>query len=284
MVHTHRPHGHRSSMSEARGRRRSLSQNLLTDASVARRLVQLADPAPGGLVFEVGAGDGMITRHLARTPAHVVAYELDPVFSARLAKRYADRPRVDVRGTDFLRAKPPREPFSVVGNIPYSRTADIVDWCLRARSLSSAALLTQLEYARKRTGAAGRWSKLTVTTWPQMEWRFAGRVQRNRFHPVPRVDGGILHLVRRDRPLIPGSALGEYRKLVAEGFTGTGGSLRASLRRSHPGNRVDAALRAAGVPFGTVVAFVSPDQWVALACRLLGIEQGDGGRGPDRSR
>ncbi|WP_017593105.1 ErmE/ErmH/ErmO/ErmR family 23S rRNA (adenine(2058)-N(6))-methyltransferase [Nocardiopsis potens] len=284
MVHTHRPHGHRSSTSGARGRRRALSQNHLTDASVARRLVRLADPGPGGLVFEVGAGDGMITRHLARTPAHVVAYELDPAFASRLAERYADRPRVDVRGADFLRAKPPREPFSVVGNIPYSRTADIVEWCLRARSMSSAALLTQLEYARKRTGAAGRWSKLTVTTWPQLEWRFAGRVQRNRFHPVPRVDGGILHLLRRDRPLIPGSALGEYRKLVAEGFTGTGGSLRASLRRSHPGHRVDAALRAAGVPFGAVVAFVSPDQWATLACHLLGIEREDGGRASDGTR
>ena len=62
------------------------------------------------------------------------------------------------------------------GNIPYSITSKIVDWCLRAPELTSATLTTQLEYARKRTGDYGSWTRLTVLTWPRHHWRLLARV------------------------------------------------------------------------------------------------------------
>ncbi|MDA2805308.1 ErmE/ErmH/ErmO/ErmR family 23S rRNA (adenine(2058)-N(6))-methyltransferase [Nocardiopsis suaedae] len=266
----HGPKGRKA----AGARRRSLSQNFLTDASVARRIVRAADLPEGGLVLEPGAGDGMITSHLARGNRRVTAYEVDPYFARRLSERFAASPRVRVRPADFTAAPAPRGPFSVVGNIPYSRTSAIVDWCLRARALRSATLLTQWEYARKRTGASGRWSRLTVLTWPQFEWALGDRVRRDRFHPVPRVDSGVLRIVRRPEPLLPGAALADYRALVEAGFSGVGGSLDASLRRLYRARRVDAALRTAGVERGTVVAFVTPRQWAVLSCHLLGIEGG----------
>nr|WP_017555976.1 ErmE/ErmH/ErmO/ErmR family 23S rRNA (adenine(2058)-N(6))-methyltransferase [Nocardiopsis baichengensis] len=256
----------------AGARRRSLSQNFLADTSVARRLTRGADLPSDGLVLEPGAGDGMITAQLARTRARVVAYELDPHFARRLSERFAESPRVRVRTADFTKAAAPREPFSVVGNIPYSRTSAIVDWCLRARALESATLLTQWEYARKRTGGLGRWSRLTVLTWPLFEWSRGERVRRDRFRPAPRVDAGVLRIVRRPEPLLPVAALADYRALVDTGFSGVGGSLHASLRRRYGRRRVDTALRAAGVERGTVVAYVTPGQWAALSCHLLGIE------------
>ncbi|MFD0777100.1 ribosomal RNA small subunit methyltransferase A, partial [Streptomonospora algeriensis] len=174
--------------------------------------------------------------------------------AALLRSRFA--PAVRVVQSDFRGAAPPPGPFHVVGNIPYSATADIVRWCLEASRprpadrnggagrpvLLSATLLTQLEYARKRTGGFGRWSRLTVHSWPLFAWSMAGRVPRDRFAPVPRVDSAILRLVRRPRPLVPRTELGAYRKLVDLGFSGVGGSLRASLARAHPARRVDAAL------------------------------------------
>jgi 23S rRNA (adenine-N6)-dimethyltransferase len=169
---------------------------------------------------------------------------------------------VRVVSGDFTRARPPREPFSVVGNIPYSRTADIVRWCLEAPRLTSATLVTQLEYARKRTGAYGRWSRLTVLTWPWWSWRLAGRISRDRFRPVPRVDAGVLVLCRRPELLVPGALGDEYRRMVELGFGGEGGSLSASLRRGYPAGRVAVALREAGISSGTPVGLVSPVQWV----------------------
>ncbi|GAA1080067.1 ErmE/ErmH/ErmO/ErmR family 23S rRNA (adenine(2058)-N(6))-methyltransferase [Nocardiopsis metallicus] len=276
---THRNHGSASrddlsgnrSGNRRSGNRRRLSQNFLNDPGTARWVVRLAEVDPDDLVVEVGPGDGAITRFLAPEARRVLAHELDPRLAARLADRYRD-PALGVRVVhgDFTRARPPREPFAVVGNIPYSRTADIVRWCLDAPELTSATLVTQLEYARKRTGAYGRWSRLTVLTWPWWSWRLAGRIGRDRFRPEPRVDAGVLVLRRRAEALVPWERRGEYRRMVELGFGGVGGSLSASLRRVYPAGRVVAALGVAGVAPSTPVGLVNPNQWVAVFRALAG--------------
>ena len=218
----------------------------------------------GGLCLEVGAGEGILTRQLAGRCRELVAYELDPNLADRLTSRLRDYPNVRVVIGDFLAARPPGTPFQVVGNAPFSVTSPIVDWCLDAATLTSATIITQLEYARKRTGGYGRWSLLTVSTWPRVRWELRGTISRTQFRPVPRVDAGILHLARRPEPLIAPRRLGAYQRVVRAGFGGVGGSLLASLRREYPADRLGAAFRAAGIDRGAVVAFVSPDQWMEL--------------------
>ncbi|MFF3857154.1 ErmE/ErmH/ErmO/ErmR family 23S rRNA (adenine(2058)-N(6))-methyltransferase [Micromonospora sp. NPDC002575] len=248
--------------------RRVLSQNFLADPAAVARIVAAARPGPGDLLVEVGAGRGRLTRALAARCGRLVAYEVDPVAAADLAVTCADLPGVTLRRADFLAAESPAEPFAVVGNIPWSLTAAVVRWCLAADRLRSATLLTQLEYARKRTGHAGRWSRLTVLTWPRFAWRLAGTVPRTAFRPVPRVDAGILRLDRRPEPLLPPGELPAYRRLVEVGFGGVGGGVAASLSRHRPRARVDAALRAVRLDRDALPGEVWPEQWITLH-RLL---------------
>ncbi|MEV4573311.1 rRNA adenine N(6)-methyltransferase family protein [Nonomuraea jabiensis] len=283
--------------------RRTLSQNFLADRHAVDLMVKAA--APEGLVLEPGAGEGVLTLALAEAGARVVGYEIDPLLAGRLAARTRSDPRIDVVRGDFTAARAPHEPFAVVGNIPYSITSKIVDWCLRAPALTSATLLTQREYARKRSGDYGRWSLVTVESWPWFHWRLGDTIGRESFRPVPSVDSAILRLQRRPEPLLPSeglaplwteerrersdrsdegrAGLGEprtaersgamssrrsYQELVELGFGGVGGSVRASLKTRYEG--VDAALKAAGVARDTVVAHVHPDQWITLWGRLCG--------------
>ncbi|MDH6453731.1 MULTISPECIES: ErmE/ErmH/ErmO/ErmR family 23S rRNA (adenine(2058)-N(6))-methyltransferase [unclassified Streptomyces] len=244
---------------------RALSQNFLTDRTAAARLARLAVPHPkAGLVLEVGAGKGALTELLAPRCRRLLAYEIDERLVPQLDARFRSASQVQVVAGDFLAARPPRTPFSVAGNVPFSRTAAIVHWCLTAPALTDATLLTQLEYARKRTGDYGRWTSLTVLSWPRYEWRLVGRVGRHGFRPVPRVDAGILRIERRRTPLLDPAALSGWRHLVELGFSGVGGSLHASLCRAHPRRRVDAAFRGAGVDRAVLVGEVSPDRWLRL--------------------
>lgn len=261
--------------------RKSLSQNFLRDPGVIRRIVRAARPGPDDLIVEVGAGEGLLTRALAAECRKVVAYELDARLAARLTARTRDDDTIRCVHGDFLAARPPREPFSLVGNIPYAVTSSIVAWCLDAPGLGSATLVTQWEYARKRTGDYGRWSQLTVRTWPRFAWTLLGRIPRRMFRPVPRVDSGIMRIDRRRGTLLPGRDLGAYARLVDLGFSGTGGSLYATLRRHHPARRVAAAFRAAGIAQDMVVAYVHPGQWVELYRVLYDVStSGRGGFPP----
>jgi 23S rRNA (adenine-N6)-dimethyltransferase len=251
---------HRSPRPEHARARRAFGQNLLTDPRAVRAMVAATEINPDRLLYEVGAGRGHLTTAVLDRGARLVAFEVDPAMAAALPRH----PRLSVRTEDFLAVTPPREEFAVVGNIPYALTSAVVDWCLRAGTMSSATLLTQLEYARKRTGDYGRWTRLTVASWPQVSWHLAGRVPRTAFRPVPRVDGGILRLTRRPVPLVRPDLLPAYRRLVDLGFTGLGGSLHASLSRRYGARRVSGAFRAARIPVDRAVGHVWPEQWLTL--------------------
>ncbi|WKX73117.1 ErmE/ErmH/ErmO/ErmR family 23S rRNA (adenine(2058)-N(6))-methyltransferase [Streptomyces sp. XD-27] len=256
---------HAPRRSERDQARRTLSQNFLTDRAALRGVLRAADPDPAGLLVEVGPGKGALTEVLAPRCRALIAYEIDRHLIGGLRDRLGAYPHVRVVHQDFLTARPPHGPFAVVANVPYARTAEIVRWCLRAPRLTSATLLTQWEYAAKRTGGFGRWSLLTVLTWPEVEWRLCGRVPRTAFRPVPRVDGGVLRLDRRPAPLLADAAeRAAYGRMVELGFSGVGGSLFASLRRDWPQRRLAAAFGRAGLRRDTVVAHATPDQWLTV--------------------
>jgi len=224
--------------------------------------------APGDRLALFGPSGAGKTTLLEVIAGLVTARRARIALAGRLLTRVGDRPNVHVRMGDFLAARQPSRSFQVVGNAPFSLTSPIIDWCLRASRMTAATLITQLEYARKRTGGYGRWSQLTVSTWPQVRWELAGTIDRTEFRPVPRVDAGILRIERRHEPLIGRARQAAYRRLVQAGFSGVGGSVQASLRRTYPADKVAAACAAAGVDRRAVVGYVRPDQWVRIFLEL----------------
>ncbi|WP_433761899.1 23S ribosomal RNA methyltransferase Erm [Nocardia sp. CA-135398] len=246
------------------GTRKQLSQNFLTDTRTAGRLVRAAGIRADELVVEIGPGDGMLTDHLLNHAHHILAYEKDPHYAEKLRARYAGEPRIRVQHADIREISPPRDPFTVVADIPFAASTDILRWCLAAPKLSSATLLTQREFARKYAGDYGRWTKLTVTQWPTVTMELGISVHRDQFRPIPRVDAAVLRLRRREHPLLPRKELRDYHRLVEFGFSGLGGCLAATLRRAYPVHLVRMACAVAGIALDEPVGLVSPDRWLTL--------------------
>jgi len=259
-----RSHASRAREQRSGSTRKLLSQNFLRDASIARRLVASSGVGPDDLVIEVGPGDGMVTRPLLGQVRRVIAYEKDRHFVERLRSRLGHHEHFRCHHADFRDVRAPREPFHVVSNAPFGITTDIVRWCLHSRSLASATLVTQLEFARKHTGDFGRWSRLTVEHWPEFSLNLGMRIDRREFRPVPQVDAAVIHLRRRPKPLLPKAALRDYRDLVDLGFSGVGGSLAASVSRVVPKRLAARACAEAGIARDQPVGLVPPDRWIVL--------------------
>jgi 23S rRNA (adenine-N6)-dimethyltransferase len=251
-------------------RRRTLSQNFLRDRRSIDTFLAALPPADGLPGVEVGAGDGALTVSLAEHYGRLTAWELDRAMADKLRQRLRDRPEVRVEVGDFVSSRPPSTPFHLAGNVPFGITTKVVTWCIAAEQLRSATMITQLEFARKRSGDYGRWTRTAVVSWPDLEWQLAGRIGRESFRPVPSVDAGVLRLLRRDTPLLPGPDRTAWVRMVDVGFEGKGGSLYASLRRLYPTRRLSAEFRALGLDQDEIVAFVHPDDWVALYNGLEG--------------
>ena len=194
-------------------RRRRLGQNFL-DPAAADHLVDEARFACGELVVEIGAGSGALTLALARRALRVIAIEPDPHWARRLREQ-TGRHRVQVVGGDVLAVTLPREPFRVMGSLPFGRTTAILRCLLDdpASSLRRADVIVQWEVALKR--AATPPSTLLSTNWaPWWEMQLARRIPATTFRPVPRVDAGLLTITRRDPPLLPVAMARSYAAFV----------------------------------------------------------------------
>ncbi|MCL4235386.1 MAG: 16S rRNA (adenine(1518)-N(6)/adenine(1519)-N(6))-dimethyltransferase, partial [Deltaproteobacteria bacterium] len=135
----------------------SLGQNLLMDANLCEKIVREARLEPGDAVLEIGPGTGALTEKLLETRARVLAVETDGRLIPLLAERFGSDENFRLVHQDFLRF--PREsleewragrPVTVVANLPYYNSSQIIFRLLEWRDALLAAILTlQLELAER---------------------------------------------------------------------------------------------------------------------------------------
>ena len=247
--------------SSTAGRHES-GQNFLVDTSVITTMVDLV-AATSGPILEIGPGDGALTRPLARLGRPITAIEVDARRAERLERT---TPRhVAIRRDDVLRASFPRTPHVVVGNLPFHLTTAIVRRLLVDPAWSDAVLLVQWEVARRRAGVGGA-TLLTAQAWPWFEFALERRVPARAFRPMPGVDGGILRVTRRERPLVPARDRRAYEQLVARVFTGPGRGLRDVVRRATrlPERTVTGWMRRHDLPPTALPRHPRADAWADL--------------------
>jgi SAM-dependent methyltransferase len=167
-------------------RRADLSQHFLRKGATAARLVRGTTISRSDLVVEIGAGRGALTLPLARVAQRVIAVEIDATLIANLRSQFDDR--IELVCSDFLQTPLPSAPYKAFGNVPFSRTTDIVSKLVRAPNPPRDAwLVVQREAAH----------------------RFCGR-------PYVRES---LWLHRRDRPLLCDSEARMYEQLIERAYS-----------------------------------------------------------------
>lgn len=197
-----------------RSRKPKLGQNFLVDRSYAERITSALGDISQKRVIEIGAGQGILTDLLVRRAGRVISIELDRVLSAQLRMRYSAQPNVEVLEGDILKIdfahvlgprpgalagvtpRPP-EPVSVVGNIPYYITSDILLRLLQFHRLFDCiVLMVQKEVADRISASPGgrEYGLLSATTqlYARVENLFT--VPPGAFNPPPKVYSSVLRL------------------------------------------------------------------------------------------
>jgi 23S rRNA (adenine-N6)-dimethyltransferase len=217
-------------MQPAQSRPLSISQNFLHCHALVDRLLDASSIRAGDLVFDLGAGPGLITDRLAHRGCRVVAVEKDLELATHLHARFADAPAIHVRHADMLTMPFPRRPYKVFANIPFNATAAIVNRLTQARHPpEDSYLVVQAEAADRFTGQP-RGTLVSALLKPWFEPTLVHRFDRTDFAPRPRVDAVMLRLQKRGPPLVPSADTRPYRDFVVSVFAGRHGSVRDALR------------------------------------------------------
>ena len=256
-----------------------LGQNLLLDKRFPASMADLLRHAPPRPVLELGAGNGAVTEALLTLRRPITAVEIDPRAAAHLRRRFGGA--VEVVHADLLTVEL-HVPHDVVSNVPFGITTPLLRRLLAQDSWRTAVLLVQWEVARKRAGVGGT-TLLTASWWPWYEFALDRRVPASAFTPVPAVDGGVLVIRRRDRPLVDPADRGAYQRLVRDVFTGPGRGLGAVLAARIPRVDVDRWIREHGIDARRLPRDLTALHWSDLYARAAtdGARHRVDGRRPD---
>lgn len=262
--------------------RHSLSQNFLADVEVLEAILAEAAPGPGRAVLEIGPGLGILTGGLLEAGAAVTAIELDRGLAERLRSRFAaeiargiDQPgsagalrliEGDALDLPLTRLLP--EPYDVVANLPYHITSPTLHRLLgeppRPQRL---VLMVQREVAERIAAPPGKMSYLSVFVQYHAAVRIARRVPPGAFEPAPEVDSAVIVIepFAADDRLEP-AAEEELWRLVQAAFRERRKMIHNVLSRQLPipGERVTAALAAAGIAPDRRPQTVAVGEWIRL--------------------
>jgi len=250
--------------------RKALGQHHLTRPELCRPLVDFLAPR-GERVVEIGPGGGVLTGQLLAAGARVWGVELDVDWAWELRRAMSAREsaaRLQPLAMDALALPWERlpAPTLVTGNLPYNVATPIVTAVLpHWRRVPRAAFLLQKEVAERITAKPGTrdFGSLTVLVQCYAEATLLGRVRPGSFHPPPKVESAFVGL-RLHAPPLPEAEMDAFLARVRDAFGQKRKTLRNSLGRVVGSARVEAALRALGLPPQTRAEELPLAAWLDL--------------------
>lgn len=255
-------------------RTRQLGQNFLVDQNILDVIERLAVVAPGDVVLEIGAGEGVLSLRLAAQASHLHAVEVDARLEQPLTGAVASHDNVTVHIADALELElgalhPP--PNKVVANLPYSIAATVILRTIEELpDVSRWVVMVQREVGERLAAKPGSpaYGATSVLAQLACEVEVLRRVSRTVFRPVPNVDSVLLGLRRREAGAPPA-----LRRLVREGFAHRRKPLGASLALAADAparirERAREALIELGHPPDERAERLEPAEFRALAARL----------------
>lgn len=194
-------------MSQKVRAKKHLGQHFLTDERVAQKIGETLSYTGYDSVLEIGPGMGVLTKYLIQNNPSVYAMDIDTESIAYLNTTFKDdyQPKnLQVVEADFLKVDLAQffggKPFAVTGNFPYNISSQIVFKALTWRhQIPEFTGMFQKEVAQRICEKEGSktYGILSVLVQAFYHADYLFTVPPSVFSPPPKVDSGVLRLVRK---------------------------------------------------------------------------------------
>ena len=242
----------------------ALAQNFLKDRRVVSEIISNCSIDNNDTVYEIGPGEGIITRELAKAAGKVVAVEADSRLALRLAKQLTEFENVHVHSGDFLSFSIDDCTYKVLANIPFNATSAIMRKLMNAQSPPiEASLIVQREVAEKYCGVPNE-CQVSVLAKPWFRFKIVRHFRKSDFDPAPAVDVALLCMTKRDKPLLCHKDAETYDKFVRHGFGAAKKSLKLNYKGVFTYTQWKRLSREIGFPLGVSPSQLSLHDWIGL--------------------
>jgi len=184
--------------------KKSLGQHFLTDKNIARKIVSSLHAGGCNSIVEIGPGTGVLTALLAEKEGFETYFvEIDRDAVSLLRDSFPGiRDRIihgDFLGIDMARVFKP--PLAIIGNLPYNISSPVFFKILDNRNqVKEVVCMVQKEVARRIASPPGskEYGILSVLLQAFYTVDYLFSVNPGVFSPPPKVDSGVIRMVRKD--------------------------------------------------------------------------------------
>lgn len=179
--------------------KKKYGQNFLRDQRIVHRIATGVHLDVHTSVFEIGCGDGFLTREILQHPlARLWTFEIDPEW-ARLVRTQIKDPRLtviedNILDVDFSRFEE-HKPWTLLANLPYQITFPILHRLQQHRHLlREGIIMVQEEVAQKITKTEGRGYGFPSLFFQHFfEWKMLEKIPPTAFIPAPKIFSRLLY-------------------------------------------------------------------------------------------
>lgn len=197
------------------------SQNFLHNTTLVQKIVNLAYIPSASTILEIGAGEGIITRQLAKTvgeDGHVIALELDQRLADKLRRQWHDIPQIEIINADILKFDlNTLGEYHAFANVPFNITSQLLEYLFQPQHAPiNAHLILQRDTllgTDKRGHSTETLKSLMIA--PFYEISVAHSFKRTDYTPPPSVDTALFAFIKRPSPLIKASDYTLYKDFLA---------------------------------------------------------------------
>jgi 16S rRNA (adenine1518-N6/adenine1519-N6)-dimethyltransferase len=185
--------------------KKSLGQHFLKDETVIEKIIAALKKEPFENLLEVGPGAGALTKHLINLPnINLKAVELDEEKVDYLHQKYPVLKDKIIHKSFLDIEKPFETPFTVIGNFPYNISTQILFKILEWKDDVPCVIgMFQKEVAERAASKEGSkvYGVLSVLVQAYYKVEYLFDVSNECFNPPPKVQSGVIKLIRRSEPL-----------------------------------------------------------------------------------
>ena len=240
-------------MAENHRAKKRFGQHFLHERKYIDDILRAAKLSEASRVLEIGPGLGALTEPILATGAHLQVMEVDRDIVAQFRQR--TEPNLQVNAGDALRldwrAILNEPPYTLISNLPYNISSQILFRLLDERNLfTRAVLMFQKEVADRICAEPSTrdYGIMSVLCQLYFDVRKVVSVPPGAFKPPPKVDSAVIELIPLPTPRYPVVDELFLRRVVKAAFAQRRKTLRNTLRTAgFSVNEIESAAARAGI-------------------------------------
>ncbi len=188
--------------------KKQFGQHFLRSQAVADAIVQAVTLNNSSSVFEIGCGDGFLTKTILKAAQERLwIFEIDHQWATFIKNSISDK-RITMFEQNFLDVDPqllePYKPWTLLSNLPYQITFPILHWLARNRYLlREGVIMVQEEVAEKIVKTGGKGYGFSSLFFQHIfTWKKLNKVMPGDFYPPPKVYSRLLYFKPKENPVL----------------------------------------------------------------------------------